>query len=113
MATRIQRPNSAPPSNNETPGPPPDLGGQVDGARNAVLSILKDTDWPKEASNDVEDLIRKIEAPIVLDELTKEGTAIPEELNTEIHQLLGKRADEIEGRVGKIRPEEEGIQERR
>ncbi|KAG8902579.1 hypothetical protein FRC00_001372 [Tulasnella sp. 408] len=103
MAQRIQRPSSAPPSNNGALGPPPDLCGQVDGARNAVLSILKDTDWPKEASNEIEDLIRKIEAPLGLDKLTKEKRADPEELNTAINQFLGKRADEIEGRVGKIR----------
>ncbi|KAG8964191.1 hypothetical protein FRC00_003537 [Tulasnella sp. 408] len=105
MAQRIPRPNSAPPSNNQAPGPPSDPGGQVDDARKAVLFILKDTDWPKEASNDVQNLIRNMEAPLALNKLAKEGTEIHEELKTAIYHLLasGKRADEVEGGVGEIR----------
>ncbi|KAG8918152.1 hypothetical protein FRC00_012793, partial [Tulasnella sp. 408] len=107
MAQRIPRPNSAPPSNNQAHGPPSDPGGQVDDARKAVLFILKvthspsdvclpwrssagvqDTDWPKEASNDVQNLIRNMEAPLALNKLPKEGTETPEELKTAIYQLL-------------------------
>ncbi|KAG9028416.1 hypothetical protein FS837_003890, partial [Tulasnella sp. UAMH 9824] len=89
MAQRIQRPGSAPPSNNNAPGSPPDLGGQVDDARKSVLSILKDTDWPKEASNDVQDLMREMGAPLALNKLPKEEAKVPEEVKTAIHQLLG------------------------
>ncbi|KAG9030638.1 hypothetical protein FS837_003220, partial [Tulasnella sp. UAMH 9824] len=90
MAQRIQRPSSAPPSNNQPPGPPLDLGGKVHDARQAVLSILKDTDWPKQASNDAQDLIRKLEAPLVLDKLPKEGTEGHDQIKTATHQLLGQ-----------------------
>ncbi|KAG9024171.1 hypothetical protein FS837_005461, partial [Tulasnella sp. UAMH 9824] len=89
MAQRIPGPSSAPPSNNEAPGPPPDLRGRVDDTRKAVLSVLKDTDWPRQASNDVQDLIRKMEAPLALNKLPKEGTEIFEQVKTIIRQLLG------------------------
>ncbi|KAG9029331.1 hypothetical protein FS837_003594, partial [Tulasnella sp. UAMH 9824] len=88
MAQRIQRPSSAPPSNSQAPGPP-DLGGQVDDARKSVLSILKGTDWPKEASYDVQDLVREIEAPLALNKLPKEEIEMHEQLKTAIHQLFG------------------------
>ncbi|KAG9023585.1 hypothetical protein FS837_005715, partial [Tulasnella sp. UAMH 9824] len=109
MAQRIPRPSSAPPSSNQPPGLPSDLGGKIHGAGQVVLSILKvthntsdfvvhrrssagvqDTDWPKQASNDVQDLIRKIEAPLVLDKLPKEETECPDQLKTAIYQLLGQ-----------------------
>ncbi|KAG8938017.1 hypothetical protein FRC00_002956 [Tulasnella sp. 408] len=113
MAQRVPRPSSAPPSHTQAPGPPSDLGGKVDEVRKAVIFILKDTDWPEEASNDVQDLIREMEAPLALDNLPKERTEAPEELKTAIDQLLwyasGKRADEIEGRVGEIRYYKERI----
>ncbi|KAG9040391.1 hypothetical protein FS837_000712 [Tulasnella sp. UAMH 9824] len=95
MAQRIPRPSSAPPSSNQPPGPPSDLGGKVHDARQAVLSILKrssaavqDTDWPKEASNDVRDLIRNMEASPALQKFWKEGTETPEQLEIAIYELL-------------------------
>ncbi|KAG9041554.1 hypothetical protein FS837_012091, partial [Tulasnella sp. UAMH 9824] len=107
MAQRILRPSSAPPSNNQPPGPPSDLGGKVHDARQAVLSILRvthstsdlglhwrsstevqDTDWPKEASNDVQDLIRNMEASPALQMLRKEGTETPEQVEIAIYELL-------------------------
>ncbi|KAG8902571.1 hypothetical protein FRC00_001364 [Tulasnella sp. 408] len=89
MAQRVPRPSSAPPAHTQAPGPPSDLGVRVDEVRKAVIFILKDTDWPEEASNDVQDLIREMEAPLALDKLPKEATEVPEELNTAVHQLLG------------------------
>ncbi|KAG9040337.1 hypothetical protein FS837_000772 [Tulasnella sp. UAMH 9824] len=89
MAQRIPRPSSTPPSNNQPPGAPSDLGDQVDDAKKAVLFILKDTDWPKDVSNEVQNLIRNMQAPLALNKIPKEGTDTPEELANAIHQFLG------------------------
>ncbi|KAG8902572.1 hypothetical protein FRC00_001365 [Tulasnella sp. 408] len=122
MAQRIQRPSSAPPPNNGAPGPPSGLGGQVDDARKAVISILEvthslvqDTHWPKEASNDVQDLIREMEAPLALDKLPKEVTEVPEELKTEIHHLLGHLESaqaRLKGESKKYGPKKKGLRKR-
>ncbi|KAG8929903.1 hypothetical protein FRC01_003560 [Tulasnella sp. 417] len=90
MVHRIQRPGSGPPSTRGAPGPPSNLGGKVGEARNSILSILKDTNWPKEASNDVKGFIETLETQLALDQLPNQGTEIPEEVEVTLKQLVGR-----------------------
>ncbi|KAG8909512.1 hypothetical protein FRC01_006893, partial [Tulasnella sp. 417] len=77
------------------------LGGKVDNTKGAVLSILKETAWPKEASNDAQALIQTMEAPLDLDNLPKDETQIPTEVKTSIKLLLR----ELENAHVKVRGE--------
>ncbi|KAG8916085.1 hypothetical protein FRC01_003390, partial [Tulasnella sp. 417] len=59
-----------------------------------------DTNWPKEASNDVQGFIETLETQLSLDNLTNEGTEIPEELKATLQQLLGQLG-KVKARVKK------------
>ncbi|KAG8910792.1 hypothetical protein FRC01_006126, partial [Tulasnella sp. 417] len=99
MAQRIVRPGS-PPSTSSAPVQPSNLGGKVGDARNSILSILKNTNWPKESANEVQGLIGTVETQLVLDQLTDEGTEIPERLKATLQQLL-EQLEKVEARLKK------------
>lgn len=86
MALPTIRSSSAPPSHNQPLSS--NLGGKGNEARNFAISILKDTDWPKEVANDVQALINTIEMLPDLEKISKDESQIPAEVKVSIKLLL-------------------------
>lgn len=146
--------NPASPTKNRIPAS--DLGDKVGASRDAILSILRvrlktgsfflalalislmqDTDWPKEASHDVLDLIQTTETLVNLDQLPQDKKCALGENHSAVDLLLGwvdaryltplslltclphlflkatgKGAREVDRRVGEVRHQKERISER-
>ncbi|KAG8926014.1 hypothetical protein FRC01_009444 [Tulasnella sp. 417] len=90
MALSILRLVSAPPSSSLVPSRSFDLCGKVNDIKKSVLSILKDTNWPKEASDDVQDFIQTVETQLALDKVLNEGKEAPERLKVALERLLNQ-----------------------
>ncbi|KAG9046932.1 hypothetical protein FS837_003368 [Tulasnella sp. UAMH 9824] len=86
MALPTTSPISSPLSHSQTPFS--DLSGKTDEAMKFVLSILNDTDWPKEAANDVQALINTLKTLPDLDKISKVETRIGAEITVSIELLL-------------------------
>ncbi|KAG8918313.1 hypothetical protein FRC01_001930 [Tulasnella sp. 417] len=86
MALRAIDPDYAPSSHNGIRFS--NFGSKINGVKEAILLVLKDTDWPEHATNDVQALIQTMENLSVLNTLPKEENEIPDQPKIEIERLL-------------------------
>ncbi|KAG9031543.1 hypothetical protein FS837_002952 [Tulasnella sp. UAMH 9824] len=88
MAPPRIRPSSAPPSHSQTPHS--DMSRRAEAVRTAVISILKDTDWPKVVTDDVQALIKTMNALADIDKVTTNETKILGDPKVSIKSVLNE-----------------------